>query len=153
VTDGVIRRYFGVEPPEFVVASMTMYLPLGAHVVTEAEVSQATEAVNRFQHNPDQLLDEVEFDDPEEQHRAATLAAEKAELLREIADPGADKKSLGLKIREVNAALGELLKPFGDQLVVERDALAEQLEASEVFVDRTYPFAFWSPLEVADKVM
>ncbi|MBI5231931.1 MAG: hypothetical protein HY876_07185 [Coriobacteriales bacterium] len=152
VTDGVIRRYFGVEPPAFVVASMTMYLPLGAHIVTDDEVAEASERLNRFEHNPDQLLDQVEFESPEEQHRASELAAQKAALRRAISADGADKKTIGLRIREVNAELGEVLAPFGKELEAEHARLVEQREATEIFVDRTYPYAFWSPLEIADKV-
>src|SRR5690606_12266035 len=66
VTDAVIRRYYGVEPPAFVVASMTMYLPLGAHVVTAEEVAAAKERLNRIEHNPDALMGEVEFEAPAE---------------------------------------------------------------------------------------
>ena len=106
VTDGVIRHYFGVEPPAFVVASMTMYLPLGAHVVSDEEVGAARERLNRLEHNPDALLGEVEFDSDAERDRATDLAAEKTRLVEQIAKPDADKKALGIRIREVNAEFG-----------------------------------------------
>lgn len=151
VTDGVCRRYFGVEPNAYVVASMTMYLPLGAHVVTEEEVAAAKERLNRLDHNPDALLGEVEFDSAAEQSRAAALAAEKMSLVAAIAAPGADKKTLGLRIREVNTGLSSLLAPLKDGLAADLAALEGQFAASEILTDRTYPFCFWSPEEVADK--
>lgn len=151
VTDGVCRRYFGVEPPAFVVASMTMYLPLGAHIVTEEEVAAAKEQLNRLDHNPDALLGDVEFDSVDEEARAVALAAEKTSLVAAIAAPGADKKLLGLRIREVNADLSSLLAPLKDELAVELASLESQFAASEILTDRTYPFCFWSPEEVADK--
>lgn len=151
VTDGVCRRYFGVEAPAFVVASMTMYLPLGAHLVTDQEVAAARERLNRLDHNPDVLLGEVEFDSAAEQGRAASLAAEKASLVVAIAVPGADKKTLGQRIREVNTELSSLLAPLKDGLAAELASLESQFEASEILTDRTYPFCFWSPEEVADK--
>ncbi len=95
VTDGIIRRYFGIEPPRFVVASLTMFLPLGAHVVTDAEVQAATERLNRFEHNPDALICDVEFDSVEERERALGLAREKSELVSAMKQPDADKKRLG----------------------------------------------------------
>jgi hypothetical protein len=151
VTDGVIRAFWGVEAPAFVVASMTMYLPLGARVVTPDEVDAVTQTINRLQHNPDQLLDEIEFDDADEHRRAQVLADEKAALVREIASPDADKKTLGSRIREVNAELSALMAPYEMSLSEERDRLVEMQAASEILTDRTYPFCFWSPLEVADK--
>lgn len=151
VTDGVIRAYWGVEPPAFAVASMTMYLPLGARIVTAEEVDAVTQTINRLQHNPDQLLDEIEFDDASEHRRAAALAEEKSRLVVDIGSPDADKKTLGRRIREVNAELSALMEPYEMSLRQERDRLVEMQQASEILTDRTYPFCFWSPQEVADK--
>jgi len=151
VSDGVCRRYYGIEPPRFVVASTTMYLPIGTHLVTEEEVASAKARLNRLEHNPDALLDEVEFDSAEERARALALAVEKSELVSAIALPGADRKSLGIRIREVNAALASLLAPLRQGMESEVASLEAQLAASGILTDRTYPFCFWSPSEVADK--
>ena len=151
VTDEVFRRYYGVEPPAFVVASITMYLPLGAHVVSDDEVSAAHDRINRLEHNPDAMLGEVEFDTAAERSQAVALATEKGELVAAIAQPDADKKTLGLRIREVNAALSQMLAPLKETLRGELETLEAQRAASEVLTDRTYPYCFWSPQEVADK--
>ena len=79
VTDDVFRRYFGVEPPAYAVASITMYLPLGMHIVTDEEVSAAREQLNRLAHNPDAMLGEVEFDSAEERTRAIDLSCREGE--------------------------------------------------------------------------
>ena len=151
ITDGVCRRYYVVEPPQFVVASITMYLPLGAHIVTDEEVSAARARLNRLSHNPDALLGEVEFDSEDERVRAVALAAEKTELVLAIASPDADKKAVGIRIRDVNVALAALLEPLREGMEADLAGLEAQLAASEILTDRTYPFCFWSPLEVADK--
>ncbi|MDO8915714.1 MAG: hypothetical protein Q7W16_06495 [Coriobacteriia bacterium] len=151
VTDDVIRRYFGVEPPTFAVASMTMYLPLGARVVTDTDIEAASMALNRMRHNPDQAIDQVEFDSSDERGRAQGVADEKARLIAAIASPGADKKALGRRIREVNQELGDLMAPYRLVLQEELDELLRMREASEILTDRTYPFCYWSPSEVADK--
>jgi hypothetical protein len=152
VTDGVIRAYFGIEPPRFVVASLTMYLPLGAHVVTDDEIAEAKEQLNRLEHNPDALLGEVDFDDDAQMHRALALADEKRELVAAIATPGADKKAIGARIREINALIGQLLEPIRVAMQAELYSLEGQRADSEILTDRTYPFCLWSPLEIADKV-
>lgn len=152
VTDGVCRRYYGVEPPAFVVASLTMYLPLGAHVVSDEEVADARQRLNRLAHNPDALLGEVDFDDAEERMLAVGLAERKRELVEAMKQDGADKKSLGVQIRAVNAELAALLAPVRERFEEALRALEQQQDASGVLTDRTYPFCFWSPWEVADKV-
>ncbi|HEY5506562.1 MAG TPA: hypothetical protein VIK83_03630, partial [Coriobacteriia bacterium] len=151
VTDDVARRYFGVEPPPFVVASLTVYLPLGAHVVSDEEIEEAAMALNRLTHNPDQMLADVEFDTVEEATTASSLAAEKAELVASIAREGADRKTIGLRIREVNTELAALMEPIRLQLREELDSLSQMREAREILTDRTYPFCFWDPSEIADK--
>lgn len=152
VTDGISRRYYGIDPPRFAVASLTMYLPLGAHAVTEDEIVAAKERLNRLEHNPNALLGEVEFEQEEEQDEARSLAAEKRALVEQIAAPGADKKALGARIREVNARLAEILSPLRDEYENELNRLEAQLKAQEIFTDRGYPYCLWSPDEVADKV-
>jgi hypothetical protein len=152
VTDGVCRRYYGVEAPRFVVASLTMYLPLGAHVVSDEEVSAAKGRLSRLDHNPDSLLGEVDFEDADERDRARALAGRKTELVAEIAREGADKKALGAQIRAANAELAAILAPLKVQFTEELAALEQQRSASEVLTDRAYPFCLWSPIDVADKV-
>lgn len=152
VTDGVIARFFGFEPPRFAVASMTLYLPLGAHEVTDAEVAEVEQRLNRLAHNPDQLLGEMEFESMAERQRVTALAAEKCDLVLAIAEPDADKKTIGARIREVNAAMATLMEPFVRETQTELEELKTLRDASEVLTDRTYPFCLWDPLEVADKV-
>lgn len=152
VTDGVIRRYFGIEPPQFVVASMTMYLPLGAHIVSDEELAAATERVNRFDHNPDSLLDQVDFESRTERVAAVDLAAEKESLVTAIARPDADRKVLGSRIRDINEKLRSLLGPYGTELRADLERLKAERAVAEVLTDRTYPFCFWSPAEIADSV-
>jgi hypothetical protein len=152
VTDAIIESFYGLKPPRFVVASMTMYLPLGARVVTEREIDEAERRLERLRHNPDQLLDEVEFEEAAERQRAGELATEKSELLAAIGEPDADKKALGKQIRELNEELSALLAPLAESWKEELAELREERAASEILTDRTYPFCFWSPLEIQDKV-
>jgi hypothetical protein len=49
---------------------------------------------------------------------------------------------------ELNAALAPLRAEFERHLA----QLESQLAAAEILTDRTYPFCFWDPREVADKV-
>ncbi|MBN2823514.1 MAG: hypothetical protein JXR33_10045 [Coriobacteriia bacterium] len=152
VTDAVARRYYGVEPPPFVVASMTLFLPLGAHEVTEEEIVGLEQRLKRLEHNPDQLMDEVEFDDPSERLEAEALVAEKCSLVTRIAEPGADKKAIGQRIRAVNSRLAAIMAPVVEETEQLLAATRAQKEASEVLTDRTYPYCLWSPQEVMDKV-
>lgn len=151
VTDGVCRSYYGIEPPAYVVASITMYLPLGAHAVTDEEIATAKDRLNRLEHNPDALLGEVDFDSAEERVMALELAGEKARLVAAIAEPEADRKTIGIAIKAANVKLSLLLEPLRQGMREDLIALESQRAAAEILTDRTYPFCLWSPQEVADK--
>jgi hypothetical protein len=152
VTDDVIRGFLRVEPPAYAVASLTMYLPLGAPVVDERDIEEAAAAIHRLTHNPDTALDSVEFDSPQERDRATALAAEKASLVAAIAAPDADRKELGASIRAVNEELAGMLESYRRELTDELERLTQLHEAVGILTDRTYSFCFWSPGEIADKV-
>ncbi len=152
VTDGVMRRYYSIEPPRYVVASLTLRLPLETETVTEEQVAEAAERLNRFEHNPDALIGTFVVPGPLDEARAHELAREKEALVREISVPGADRKSVGLRIREVNAALREALAPLGELLQADLERLTVGVEATRVLEDRTYPFCYWEPEDVASRV-
>jgi hypothetical protein len=152
VTDDVIRRYFGTEPPSFAVASLTVVLPLGVPVVTDAEIEDAAMALNRLEHNPDQMLADARFGSAEDAARAEALVSEKRELVAAIARADADKKMVGARIREVNSALASLLAPVKRQLVERVARLERAREARNVLTDRTYPFCLWDPAQMRQTV-
>jgi hypothetical protein len=58
---------------------------------------------------------------------------------------------IGLRIREVNAELAALLEPVRESLRERLDLLTQMREAAGILTDRTYPFCFWDPGEIADK--
>lgn len=148
VTDGITRRYFGVEPPVFAVASLTMRLDLAGPFATEDEVASVVQRLNRVRQNPDQMLGDAKLTG-DASARASELADRKSELVSAIASPGADKKSLGGEIREVNASLASLLAPLEAGLVRELETLRGRRAWTEVAEDRTYPFCFFDPREIA----
>lgn len=153
LTDGLARRYFGIELPAFSAASLTMHLPLGMSLGTEDDVVQARERLNRLKHNPDVFLADVEFDSADERDRALALSARKQALVTAIGEPGADKKVLGQEIREVNEGISQILRPVADEFAEDLQRALREDEASGILADRSYPFCLWSPLEVQDKVM
>lgn len=152
VTDAIVGSYYGLDVPAYVVASMTLYLPLGARVTTDAEVVAVEQRLSRLEHNPDQLLGDVEFDTSDEREEAERLVQEKASLVAAIEVPGADRKALGGRIRAVNASLAALLAPVVAETRAELQQVRAARNSTGVLQDRTYPFCLWDPREVMDKV-
>ena len=151
LTDAVIRGFFGIEPPAFVVASATLHLPLELPDVSDDDLSAVRQRLHRLRHNPDQALAELgeKWGTEHDRIRAAELAAEKASLVERIGRPDAERKALGLEIRRANERLAELIAPVADACAAEAERLAELRAGREVLADRTYPFCLWEPGEVA----
>jgi hypothetical protein len=56
MTDRLIRRFFGVRPPEYACATATMRLPLIEHPVTNADVDRAARRIREVIYNPQRAL-------------------------------------------------------------------------------------------------
>jgi hypothetical protein len=153
VTDGLAERWWGIELPPYAVASLTMYLPLGAVMVTDEDIAAVDRRLHRLAHNPDEALGDVTFDTVGERRIALALAEKKHALVAQISAPDADRKSLGGQIREVNDELAILVEPLAAELRERRERLLSQQRHAEIVTDRTYPFCLWDPSEVADKVL
>lgn len=153
VTEAVARRWWGVELSPFVTASLTMRLFPDDDVASVAEeVSAVEQRLHRLAHNPDEMVAEVTFGTDEERERALALAQEKRTLVEAISAEGADRKRLGIRIREVNAELASMLEPVGAELRRSRESLSARREAVEVRTDRAYPFFLWGPHDIADRI-
>ncbi|MHB9003328.1 MAG: hypothetical protein ACYC6C_04600 [Coriobacteriia bacterium] len=149
VTTGVGRRYYGVAPTTFVVASTTMHLPLGQVESVREELTEARGDLRRLEFNPDEFVAAITFDDPAQKSKATALAAQKAELKLAVSEPDVDRRALGSRIKEVNAELAALLEGYACALR-SRIAQLETAEAElEILNDRTYPFCLWDPAQVA----
>ncbi|MDP2401456.1 MAG: hypothetical protein Q8M66_05705, partial [Actinomycetota bacterium] len=152
VTDEIIRGYYGFEPPPYAVATLTMRLDTGLMLPAADSASAARSRLHRLEHNPDAELDSIAFASAEARVVARRLATEKSELVHLISEPGADKKSLGLSIKAINARFGELLAPEVKRVKQQIEEIEAAEAAVDILTDRTYPFCLWSPGAVADTV-
>lgn len=148
ITDAVMRAYYGVEPPGYCVASLALLLPLGVPATTDADVAEAERRLKRFEHNPDELLAASDDLAPPERERLQALAARKHRLIAELGRPGADRKTLGLEVRAVNAELAIGLAPVGEALRAEAQRVRIARDAWDVLGARDYPFFLWDPADM-----
>ncbi|WP_324717139.1 hypothetical protein U7230_02325 [Carboxydochorda subterranea] len=141
VTDAVARRFYGIEPPPYAVASMSLALA----DLPRPEIAEPPDQLRRqlrdLRFNPQRWVAPGEADDT-----LARLAEEKRRLVRAIQQPGAPRRALTRQIEQVNAALSERLE--GVRVNIEarlRQATLAVLErqASDF---RGYPVFFYDPL-------
>lgn len=148
VCDSVAHSFYRCEPAARVSATCSAYLPLVAQWVDETSLSEAVERIHRVAHHPEEFIEEADLGDWLAS-QAADLLAEKDGLVLAIKAPGADKKSMGLRIKAINAELAQILEPHRGLLEVERRALEQSLGVQRIIADRTHSFPLFDPLEMA----
>lgn len=117
ITDGVIRGWWGVEPPVYAVVSASLPLPLATANSEDGAEGGGDCAANpsywkaqlwALRYNPQRFVDNPSSEGlPED---VAALKEEKQRLIEAIGKPGAPKRDLTRRIERVNAALYERLQ-------------------------------------------
>lgn len=147
VTDGVIREYFGVEPPRYAVVTATLHLPLGAFK-TDAERQALQRQILEMRHNPERVL-------PSPSAEERVLIEEKWRLIAAL-DGGAmsrrERRQATQQIREINDRLAQALNH--DRAVAEQRLadLASGTGAVAAATHRGYPFCFFPPSAVDELI-
>jgi hypothetical protein len=137
VTDAIIRRYYGVEPPAYLVLSATLLLPLPRYPAGDCRRLHR-EARDLF-YNPQRHLDGETRSRPE----VAALAARKESLIREEPQDRHGRRERFRQIREVS---GQLRTAVGGKLAAARRATDDceaAARANAILARRDYPFVLY----------
>jgi hypothetical protein len=139
VTDAIIRRYYHVEPPAYLVLSATLLLPVPHDPVTPDDCRRLKREERDLYYNPQRHLDDGARSRPE----VTALVARKDALIRaEPADRPARRERFR-QIREVGEALRALVElelEAARRQEVECDA---ELRANAILMRRDYPFLLY----------
>lgn len=138
VTDGIIREYYGVTPPHYAVVSATLHPEI-----------QAEDPSTRIEGIKTRLREIEQRPEHEPELASNPLKREKEELVEAMAKPEADRKKLGVRIKELNRQMAGLLKPLADALNSELLSLGETAREWDVKSFRDYPFFIHRPERVA----
>jgi hypothetical protein len=139
LTDDIIRRFYGVEPPGFLVLSATLLLPFPRFPVTE-EACRSLERLQRdLIYNPQRHA--VHFDPPDD---TATQLVREKQAWMERTLPGSEQ---GRRRHEKLKSLTAQLHPYvaTAQQSLQRQVLdcRAQLAANAVLARRDYPFCLY----------
>jgi hypothetical protein len=141
VTDDIIRRFFGVEPPGYAVVSATVRLPLRRFPATRDDLRKAERRVRDLEWNPQRV--------PTVASRFAGLVAEKSRLIAD--EPiGNDRREWFRRLQGITremrpAVAGELDAAYGDL-----QRIRAELAASEVLRSREYAWPLFPEAMLGD---
>ena len=139
MTDVLIERFFGFEPPTFATLSATVYLPTACDPEAPWLASHARQLARDLWYNPDRYFS-AEVRDHDD---VRPVLAAKRGAVSESPSTAAARRDRFLRLREVNHSL----RPWvGDQLHaahMETDRLARAASATAILRNREYAFCLY----------
>jgi hypothetical protein len=139
LTDELVRRFYGVEPPSFLVLSATLLLPLRAYPVRAEDEKRLAWAERDLHYNPQRHLPANLLDHPE----VRPLLQEKDEWVRRQPP---DERGRRERFEHLRTLTEQLRRFVGDRFQgVQRDLekARRQLQANTVLQRRDYAFCLY----------
>ncbi len=134
LTDAILQRWLGIEPPRFQVATLTAQLPIARPNVSLDDLHRVERTLRELTFNPDRHIDET---DP-----AAALIAEKREWLAMDSPRGAGRPRHQALAR-INSALQEFVADRRVKLLSERVQLDELARHDRLLGSREFAFCLF----------
>lgn len=150
VTDEIIREFFKVEPPHFLVISCTLYLDFKSSPdAFDFKISALKKKIRDLEFNPERYVDELYLTKKEE-IRIGELAEKKTELIKKIRGvlTSAEKHKISEEIKTINNFIAEKLGPLKYELAKKMEEEEEKMKQSKVYTFREFPYCFFSAKEL-----
>lgn len=149
VTDGLIRRFFGVEPPAFGTVSATAHLPFAEPFGTDpAVIGRSQRTLRDLRFNPDRHLPDPPppAAEPLVDRKQALIAEQKDAAVHGLSRAERRERSPANAARReaLRAVNGDLLAFTADRVAAVRDELAaaeRHLAADALLTSREFSFA------------
>ncbi len=138
LTDELMRRFYGLEPPGFLVLSATRLLPLPRPTVTEDEHRQLVHELRDVHYNPQRHLDGIS-----DEERLSELARRKHEWIARQPATSAGRRERFRMLRMLTEDLRRPLLPREEQLRRQAKDCEQQLRINAVLGRRDYSFCLY----------
>ncbi len=153
VTDAIVERFFGLEPPGFLVLSATLLLPVARPRVTPETARQIARQLRDLDYHPDAVLDGVaqasqpvapvaQASQPVDPSEASALIAAKRRWIATPPSPG-NVRTRWREIRRINAALQPFVSGRRQELLRRQSETASALAAETILSWREYAFCLY----------
>jgi hypothetical protein len=141
VTDAIMRRFYRLEPPGYLVLSATLLLPLPFFPVSPEDCRRLARQLRDLHYNPQRHLDMVS--DPDARVTAEEMAAQKqAWVMKAVTDKRGRRERFRV-LRSLTKDLETLLTGREEQLRGELGRCEERLQANAILRRRDYAFCLY----------
>ena len=153
VTDSIIRRFFGIEPPKFITATATFRLPIEKPQTTVEDVRAIERRIRDARYRPESLVR-----DPLVQGDAAlvsslqALAKEKREYLMHN-DLRRCEQEVFHRLDTINRAMHGLLGPVERELRARHAELLDQARAGRLLSSREFSFCLFPAQDLPRRLL
>jgi hypothetical protein len=146
ITDAMFERLWGVRPPEIVLASCTVFLPLPGYPATPQDLVSARRAVRDWLFNPDRRMSAAVRQRPE----VEALASLKQQLFRTMrAMDREDRRRAFQRIHEINEALARFQADGPAAAQKELARIEREMRYNAILRNREYAFCFYPAQKLA----
>lgn len=144
LTDVLVRRFFGFEPPPFMVLSATLLLPIARSGSAAERLRETQGRLREFDYHPERFLP-PEADAPQ---IAEALAVKRRWIETEQTPDNARQRCRA--IRAANETLARALAGERRRAEAQREQLSRRLRAESVLAWREYAFCLYPKRTLAD---
>jgi hypothetical protein len=143
LTDLIIRRFFGLEPPSYLTATATFRLPLARPPVTAENLRASVRRLRDLRYRPESFPgDERVCGDGGICERLGALAAEKRDYLTRH-DLRRCRSEVFDGLDRLNRAMHDLLRPVEHQMRAQHAELVMQRKQSQLLGSREFSFVLF----------
>lgn len=144
VTDAIIRRFFGIEPPKYITATATFRLPIERPHVTADDVRASARLLRDVRYRPEGLLSHPLLkSETAMRGQLESLAAEKREYLARY-NPRRNAAEVFAGLDRINRAMHALLAPVERELQAAHARLIDDARKSALLGSREFSFVLFS---------
>ncbi|MGE0534568.1 MAG: hypothetical protein AB7O68_06305 [Pirellulales bacterium] len=146
LTDSIVRRFYGIEPPGFLVLSATLRLPIDRASVTVDDLRAANWKLREFEFHPERFIGEARRQDPivcsQNPGTIEELIGEKHRWIA-LQPTRENARTRCRSIRSINVCLQSAIGNERTWAIEKRDQIVQALAAEQVLAGREYAFCLY----------
>jgi hypothetical protein len=147
LTDRIIARFFGLEPPGYMVASGTLHLPIARTAAHADDVQQIRQRIRELEFHPERFLEENGAAGSAIDQKTAGWIAEKRRWLATAQTP-ANARERCRAIRQANQALQPAVSALRELWTSQAVGQADRQRRETVLKSREYAFALFPEVDL-----
>jgi len=142
ITDALMARFFGLEPPQFVTLSATLLLPVARPCAGAEQLRDVEIQLRQLRFHAEKLVEPARWSKCDGRERLEQLVAEKRRWIATPQTPENARRRY-LAFRRINEALQPFVADKRRRLLERREELLEALRINKILAWREYAFCLY----------